>query len=80
MLDNERKQIVFEDTLFGAVALLKAEIIVTQASVELIIAGVAALKRIEGAANPFGPTFDAAMVWGPVYGRLTYAGLRYRIE
>ncbi|WP_210520857.1 TonB-dependent receptor [Hymenobacter terricola] len=35
---------------------------------------------IEGAANPFGPAFDAAMVWGPVYGRLTYAGLRYRIE
>ena len=35
---------------------------------------------IEGAANPFGPTFDAAMTWGPVYGRLTYAGLRYRIE
>ncbi|WP_305031117.1 TonB-dependent receptor [Hymenobacter convexus] len=35
---------------------------------------------IEGAANPFGPTFDAAMVWGPVYGRLTYAGLRFRIE
>ena len=35
---------------------------------------------IEGAANPFGATFDAAMVWGPVYGRLTYAGLRYRIE
>ena len=35
---------------------------------------------IEGAANPFGPTFDAAMVWGPVYGRMTYAGLRYRIE
>lgn len=35
---------------------------------------------IEGAANPFGPNFDAAMVWGPVFGRLTYAGLRYRIE
>lgn len=35
---------------------------------------------IDGAANPFGPTFDAAMVWGPVYGRLTYAGLRFRIE
>ena len=35
---------------------------------------------IDGAANPFGPTFDAAMVWGPVYGRLTYAGLHYRIE
>ena len=35
---------------------------------------------IESATNPFGPAFDAAMVWGPVYGRLTYAGLRYRIE
>ena len=35
---------------------------------------------IDGAANPFGPDFGAAMVWGPVYGRLTYAGLRYRIE
>jgi outer membrane receptor for ferrienterochelin and colicin len=35
---------------------------------------------IDGAALPFGPTFDAAMVWGPVFGRLTYAGLRYRIE
>ena len=35
---------------------------------------------IDGAAHPFGPDFDAAMVWGPVYGRLTYAGLRYRIE
>ncbi|WP_426061438.1 TonB-dependent receptor [Hymenobacter sp. B1770] len=35
---------------------------------------------IEGAAAPFGPDFDAAMVWGPVYGRLTYMGLRYRIE
>lgn len=35
---------------------------------------------IEGAAVPFGPNFDAAMVWGPVFGRLTYTGLRYRIE
>ena len=35
---------------------------------------------ISGAAAPFGSAFDAAMVWGPVYGRLTYAGLRYRIE
>jgi outer membrane receptor for ferrienterochelin and colicins len=35
---------------------------------------------IDSAATPFGPTFDAAMVWGPVFGRLSYAGLRYRIE
>ena len=33
------------------------------------------------AANaPFGPGFDAGMVWGPVFGRLTYAGLRYTLK
>ncbi|GAA4381901.1 TonB-dependent receptor [Hymenobacter koreensis] len=35
---------------------------------------------IEGAATPFGPNFDAAMNWGPVYGRLTYVGVRFRLE
>ncbi len=28
--------------------------------------------------NPFSDTFDASLVWGPVYGRELYAGLRYR--
>jgi outer membrane receptor for ferrienterochelin and colicins len=35
---------------------------------------------IQNAATPFSAGFDAAMVWGPVYGRLTYAGLRYHID
>jgi outer membrane receptor for ferrienterochelin and colicin len=35
---------------------------------------------IQNAATPFSQGFDAAMVWGPVYGRLTYAGLRYRLD
>ncbi|MCB2408181.1 TonB-dependent receptor [Hymenobacter lucidus] len=35
---------------------------------------------IAGATAPFGPNFDAAMVWGPTYGRLTYAGLRFKID
>ncbi|QDA59097.1 TonB-dependent receptor [Hymenobacter jejuensis] len=35
---------------------------------------------IAGAYAPFGPNFDAAMVWGPTYGRLTYGGLRFKIE
>ncbi|MBO0360619.1 TonB-dependent receptor [Hymenobacter sp. BT186] len=35
---------------------------------------------IQSAAAPFSPNFDAAMVYGPTYGRLTYAGLRFRIE
>jgi len=35
---------------------------------------------IQNDATPFSSGFDAAMVWGPVYGRLTYADLRYRIE
>jgi len=35
---------------------------------------------IIGAANPFGPEFDASAVWGPITGRVIYAGLRFKIE
>jgi outer membrane receptor protein involved in Fe transport len=35
---------------------------------------------IHNAATPFEQGFDAAMVYGPTYGRLTYAGLRFRLE
>ncbi|TYZ07631.1 TonB-dependent receptor [Hymenobacter lutimineralis] len=35
---------------------------------------------IIGASDPFGPNFDAAMVWGPVVGRVTYAGLRFQLQ
>ncbi|MCB2377833.1 TonB-dependent receptor [Hymenobacter sp. BT635] len=35
---------------------------------------------IAGAATPFASGFDAAMIWGPTYGRLTYAGLRFTLE
>ncbi len=27
--------------------------------------------------NPSSPYFDASMIWGPIYGRMLYAGLRY---
>lgn len=30
--------------------------------------------------NPFGNNFDASMVWGPVAGRVVYAGIRYKIK
>ncbi|MFY0686606.1 MAG: carboxypeptidase-like regulatory domain-containing protein [Cyclobacteriaceae bacterium] len=30
--------------------------------------------------NPFGEYFDASMVWGPVAGRVIYAGFRYKIK
>jgi outer membrane receptor for ferrienterochelin and colicin len=38
------------------------------------------LNPIVGADNPFGSQFDAAMMWGPVLGRVVYAGLRFRIN
>ncbi len=34
---------------------------------------------ILSSAEPFGEFFDASMVWGPVFGRMTYLGVRYRI-
>jgi hypothetical protein len=30
--------------------------------------------------DPFGPYFDASLVWGPVFGRKFYGGLRFRIN
>jgi outer membrane receptor protein involved in Fe transport len=30
--------------------------------------------------NPYSQYFDASMVWGPIYGRMFYAGLRFKIK
>ncbi len=35
---------------------------------------------IVSADNPFGKYFDASMIWGPIYGRMLYAGIRYKIK
>jgi len=35
---------------------------------------------IIGANEPFGHSFDASMVWGPITGRVLYAGLRFKLE
>lgn len=35
---------------------------------------------IISAANPFGDYFDSSLIWGPVIGRMFYAGLRFKIE
>lgn len=35
---------------------------------------------IRGYANPWGPDFDATLVWGPVHGPVFYAGVRLNLE
>ncbi len=37
------------------------------------------MDPIIGAENPDNPLFDASLVWGPVFGRMGYVGLRWRI-
>ncbi|MFN5544712.1 MAG: TonB-dependent receptor domain-containing protein, partial [Bacteroidota bacterium] len=37
-------------------------------------------NQIIDAANPFGPYFDASLIWGPVMGRVVYAGFRLSIK
>jgi outer membrane receptor protein involved in Fe transport len=37
-------------------------------------------RPILDANNPFSEDFDASMIWGPVMGRVVYAGLRFTIE
>lgn len=35
---------------------------------------------IVAANDPFGSQFDTSMVWGPIFGRMAYAGFRFRIK
>jgi hypothetical protein len=35
---------------------------------------------IVDAGNPFGPNFDASLNWGPIYGRMIYAGMRFKVK
>lgn len=35
---------------------------------------------IVGAGDPFGAQFDTSMVWGPIFGRMAYAGFRFRLK
>ncbi|SCY70419.1 TonB-dependent receptor plug domain-containing protein [Flavobacterium caeni] len=37
-------------------------------------------QAILGADNPFGPTFDSSIIYGPVFGQMYYAGLRFKIK
>jgi len=29
------------------------------------------------ASDPYGAYFDSSMVWGPIFGRMTYLGIRW---
>ena len=35
---------------------------------------------IIAADDPFGPYFDSSLVWGPIFGRMVYAGMRFSVE
>ena len=30
--------------------------------------------------DPFGPYFDSSLIWGPIFGRMFYAGLRLKFK
>ncbi len=37
-------------------------------------------KAILGSDDPFGPNFDASIIYAPVFGQMFYAGLRFKIK
>ncbi|MBP9849933.1 MAG: TonB-dependent receptor [Flavobacterium sp.] len=37
-------------------------------------------KAIVGAENPFGTTFDTSSIYAPVFGKMFYAGLRFKVK
>ena len=38
------------------------------------------LNPIVGAENPFGTTFDTSLVYAPIFGKMFYAGLRFKLN
>jgi outer membrane cobalamin receptor len=44
------------------------------------LGGFTQKNPIIAAAQPYGPHFDASLVWAPVFGRMIYAGMRYKIK
>lgn len=37
-------------------------------------------KAILGSSNPFGNSFDTSIIYAPIFGRMYYAGIRYKIK
>jgi outer membrane receptor for ferrienterochelin and colicins len=35
---------------------------------------------ILSADDPFGPNFDSSIIWGPIFGRMTYLGARFKLN
>ena len=35
---------------------------------------------ILAADDPYGPYFDSSLIWGPIFGRMAYAGIRFTVE
>jgi outer membrane receptor for ferrienterochelin and colicins len=35
---------------------------------------------IMAADDPFGPNFDSSIIWGPIFGRMTYLGARFKLQ
>jgi hypothetical protein len=38
------------------------------------------LNPIVGAEDPFGSTFDTSLVYAPIFGKMFYAGLRFKLN
>lgn len=65
---------------------MNAQITRTFSSVFEVYAGAENLgnyrqdRAILGSEDPFGPNFDASVVYAPVFGQMYYAGLRFKIK
>lgn len=44
------------------------------------LTGFTQKNPIIAADQPFGPNFDASIVWAPIFGRMMYAGMRFKIK
>lgn len=66
-------------------AVLHAQLTRVVGAVEVYLGGENLLDReqhvrIIAPDDPFGPNFDASIIWGPTNGRMFYGGLRYTLK
>ena len=76
---------IVDDERFHAYEQLQAQVTRDFRHLSVYVGGENLTNRkqkdpIRGYADPWGPDFDATLVWGPVHGPIFYVGLRYNLE
>ncbi len=80
---NSRDGVGFLSKSYGLLNMQITRVFSTQFEVYLggeNLGNIKQLNPIVGAENPFGTTFDTSLVYAPIFGKMFYAGLRFKLN